>query len=69
MKTGPCTRRMLVCSPVVGISRCGCGHIHVELGATTIRFDETAFAHVARAFADAAQTLEAATPPRLEGEA
>jgi hypothetical protein len=70
MKTGRCARQVLVSSPVVGITRCGCGHVHVELGATTVRFDEAAFAHVARAFAAAARRLDATeTPPPVEGEA
>ncbi len=49
----PAHRTTLLATPVVQVSSCPCGQVHVELGHTTLRLDEAAFSHVAAALARA----------------
>jgi hypothetical protein len=42
-------RQTVLSTPVVTVSQCPCGHVHVDLGAVTVRFDHASFEHVAHA--------------------
>ena len=51
-------RLTLVATPTVQIDQCGCGAIHVTIGAMTLRMQPDAFAAVADSIADAHAILE-----------
>lgn len=50
-------RQPVISTAVVSISQCPCGHVHVDLGAVTVRFDHASFEHVAQVFAAATAAM------------
>ena len=48
-----------------GVSRCPAGHIHVELGPLSLRFDEREFLAFVRMLGQAAQSITATRRPEL----
>ncbi len=50
-----------------GVSRCPEGHIHVDYGVVTLRFDEEGFRVFAKTLGDAARSIGASHRPELGG--
>ncbi len=50
-----------------GVSRCPEGHIHVDCGFTTLRFDDEGFLAFAKTLGEAARSITASRRPELGG--
>ncbi len=50
-----------------GVSRCPEGHIHVDHGFVTLRFDDEGFLAFAKGVAEAARSITASRRPELGG--
>lgn len=50
-----------------GVSRCPEGHIHVDYGVVTLRFDDEGFLAFAKTLGDAARSITASRRPELGG--
>ena len=64
--TRPCQRTRLATSPVVTIDACGCSMIHLNIGATTVRFTPEAFEGLSTLILEA--VAELAARPRREAD-
>ncbi len=50
-----------------GVSRCPAGHIHVDRGPVSLRFDEEEFLAFAKMLGEAARSIAASRRPELGG--
>ena len=57
-------RHPLLVAPHVQIELCGCGHVHLTVGATTQRFDLPSFRELARLMEIAVERLPQPEPAR-----
>jgi len=67
MKPSPCTRTRLSATGVGNVDACSCGMIHVNVGATTLRFTPSSFHSLAALIGRAANAQAAAEPLQAEG--
>ncbi len=58
----PCTRNRLSTAGIGNVDACSCGMIHVNIGATTLRFTQSAFNALAAMIGQAAAEQTAADP-------
>jgi hypothetical protein len=65
--THPCTRNRLSTSGIGNVDACSCGMVHVNVGATTLRFTHSAFQTMAAMIRQAA-AAEAAADPLLAAD-
>lgn len=61
--THPCQRTRLATSPVVTIDACSCAMIHLNVGATTVRFTPEAFEGLSTLILEAVAELAARPCP------
>jgi len=61
--TRPCQRTRLATGPNVTIEACSCSLVHLNLGATTLRFTPEAFEGLASLFVAAVGELATCSPP------
>lgn len=62
MKPTPCTRNRLSTTGIGNVDACSCGMVHLNLGATTLRFTPSAFRTLAAMIGHAATEQSAADP-------
>jgi hypothetical protein len=65
----PCTRTRLAAAKIGNVDACSCGMIHLNLGATTLRFTPTAFELLGAMIDEARRERAAADDPRMAAEA
>ncbi|MDC0671039.1 hypothetical protein [Nannocystis radixulma] len=65
--TRPCQRTRLAASAMVTIDACSCAMIHVNVGATTLRFTPEAFEGLSALILEAVAELAARPPSDHDG--
>ncbi|MCA9659976.1 MAG: hypothetical protein KC486_16650 [Myxococcales bacterium] len=61
----PCTRTRLAAAKIGNVDACSCGMIHLNLGATTLRFTPTAFELLGAMIDEARRERAAADDPLI----
>ncbi len=57
-----CERRILEAGPLAQVEQCGCGVVHLTLGALTLRLEPQALSELAAGLRRAAGNLREGTP-------
>ncbi|MEZ4384490.1 MAG: hypothetical protein R3A79_24390 [Nannocystaceae bacterium] len=66
--TSPCTRTRLAAAKIGNVDACSCGMIHLNLGATTLRFTPAAFEILGAMIDDARRERAAAEDPLVAAQ-